>query len=130
VPAPALDLIRSNDPKVDDLIAPMMTSPRARRTWRPRMAAHGTPTFREYLRTLLEFTLEDRAADITCPTLITEGEGDFAGGQSQRLYEQLACPKAYRAFTQAEGTSGHMEGLGQQVWDGYVFDWLDATLNR
>jgi len=96
VPAPALDLIRSNDPRVDDLIAPMMDSPQARRTWRPRMAAHGTPTFREYLRTLLDFTLEDRAADITCPTLVTEGEGDFAGGQSRRLYELLACPKAYR----------------------------------
>ena len=63
-----------------------------------------------------------------CPTLVTEGEGDFAGGQSRQLYELLACPKAYRAFTEAEGTSGHMEGLGQQVWDGYVFDWLDATL--
>ena len=128
VPAPALDLIRSNDSKVDALIAPMMASPQARRTWRPRMAAHGTPTLREYLRTLLDFTLEDRVADIACPTLVTEGEGDFAGGQSERLYELLRCPKAYRAFTDAEGTSGHMEGLGQQVWDGYVFDWLDATL--
>jgi len=79
---------------------------------------------------LLDYTLEDRAGDITCPTLVTEGEGDFAGGQSRLLYEQLACPKAYRTFTQAEGASGHMEGLGQQVWDGHVFDWLDATLAR
>jgi dienelactone hydrolase len=128
--APALDLIRANDPKVDDLIAPMLASPEARRTWRPRMAAHGTPTLREYLRALLEFTIEDRTGDIACPTFITEGEGDFAGGQSERLYELLTCPKTYRPFTEREGTSGHMEGLGQQVWDGYVFDWLDATLTR
>ncbi|MGZ4435977.1 MAG: alpha/beta hydrolase family protein [Trebonia sp.] len=128
VPAPTLELIRANDPKVDHLIAPMLATPEARRTWRPRMAAHGTPALRQYLRTLLEFTLEDRAAGITCPTLVTEGEGDFAGGQSQRLYELLTCPKTYRAFTAAEGTSGHMEGLGQQVWDGYVYDWLDAAL--
>jgi len=128
VPTPALDLIRSNDSKVDALIAPMMASPQARRTWQPRMAAHGTATFREYLRTLLGFTLEDRVADIACPTLVTESEGDFAAGQSKWLYELLRCPKAYRAFTEAEGTSGHMEGLGQQVWDSYAFDWLDATL--
>jgi hypothetical protein len=69
-----------------------------------------------------------RTGSGTSPTLVTEGEGDFAGGQSQRLYELLTCPKQYRPFTAAEGTSGHMEGLGQQVWDGYVFDWLDATL--
>ena len=128
LPSPALELIRANDPKADDLIAPLLATAAARRTWRPRMAAHGTATLREYLRTLLEFTLEDRVADITCPTLITEGEGDFAGGQAERLYELLTCPKTYRPFTEAEGASGHMEGLGQQVWDGFVFDWLDATL--
>jgi dienelactone hydrolase len=128
VPEPVLESIRANDPEVDELIAPMMASPEARRTWRPRMAAHGTPTLREYLRVLLEFTLEDGVGNITCPTLVTEGEGDFAGGQSERLYDLLTCPKQYRAFTAAEGTSGHMEGLGQQVWDGYVFDWLDAVL--
>ena len=128
IPAPALELIQTNDPKADHLIAAVMAAPEARRTWWPRMAAHGTPTLREYLRTILEFTLEDQVRYITCPTLVTEGEGDFAGGQSQRLYELLTCPKTYRAFTEAEGTSGHMEGLGQQVWDGYVFDWLDATL--
>ena len=55
VPAPALELIRANDPKIDDLIAPMMATAGARRMWWPRMAAHGTPTLRGYLRALLEF---------------------------------------------------------------------------
>jgi pimeloyl-ACP methyl ester carboxylesterase len=104
----------------------MMDSPEMRRAWRPRMAAHGTPTLRGYLRALLEFTLEDRVADITCPTLVTEGERDFAGGQAKKLYDLLECPKQYRFFTEAEGASGHMEGLGQQLWNGYVFDWLGS----
>jgi pimeloyl-ACP methyl ester carboxylesterase len=76
LPTPVLDLIRDDDPNVDELIAPMMDSPEMRRAWRPRMAAHGTPTLRGYLRALLEFTLEGRVADITCPTLVTEGERD------------------------------------------------------
>jgi hypothetical protein len=93
VPAPALELIRSNDPKVDDLIAPMMESPEARRAWLPRMAAHGTPTLRVYLRTFLEFTLEDLVPDIECPTLVTEGEGDFAGGQSETAVRPAHLPE-------------------------------------
>jgi hypothetical protein len=128
VPPPALESIRADDQRVDELLAPLLATPAARRTWRPRMAAHGTTTLRAYLRALLEFTLADRAREIRCPTLVTEAEGDFAGGQSQRLYKLLACPKQYRGFTEAEGADGHMEGLAQQLWNGYVFNWLDTTL--
>jgi len=130
VPAPVLDLIRAGDARADALLAPMLESPEARRTWLPRMAAHDAHTLGEYVAALLSFTLEDRAADITCPTLITEGEGDFVGGQSRRLYDLLTCPREFRPFSEAEGTGGHMAGLGQEVWNGFVFDWLDAVLSR
>jgi len=130
VPAPVLDLIRAGDERADDLLAPMLESAEARRTWLPRMAAHDTHSLAAYVHALLSFTLEDRAADITCPTLVTEGEGDFVGGQSRRLYELLTCAKEFRPFSEAEGTGGHIEGLGQQVWNGFVFDWLDGVLSR
>ena len=129
VPPPVLDLIRAGDARADELLAPMLESPEARRTWLPRMAAHDAHTLGEYIRALLSFTLEDRAADITSPTLVTEGEGDFVGGQSRRLYELLTCPKEFRPFSAAEGAGGHIEGLGQQVWNGFVFDWLDTVLS-
>ena len=130
IPSPALEMIRAGDERVDEKLAPMLESPEAKRTWLPRMAAHGVHTLREYIAALLEYTLEDQASEITCATLITEGEGDFVGGQSQWLYDLLRCPKEFRQFSEAEGTGGHIEGLGQQIWNGFVFDWLDELLLR
>jgi dienelactone hydrolase len=130
LPASVLQLIEADDPRADQILAPMLNAPGARRTWLPRMAAHGTATLRGYVRALSDFTLAGRAAQIRCPTLITEADGDFAGGGSRRLYDLLTCPKQYRQFTEADGAGGHIEGLAQQLWNGYVFDWLDATLKR
>jgi dienelactone hydrolase len=130
LPASVLQLIEADDPRADQILAPMLNAPGARRTWLPRMAAHGTATLRGYVRALSDFTLAGRAAQIRCPTLITEAEGDFAAGGSRRLYDLLTCPKQYRQFTEADGAGGHIEGLAQQLWNGYVFDWLDATLKR
>ncbi|HTQ94740.1 MAG TPA: alpha/beta hydrolase [Streptosporangiaceae bacterium] len=130
LPASVLQLIEADDPRADQILAPMLNAPGARRTWLPRMAAHGTATLRGYVRALSDFTLAGRAAQIRCPTLITEAEGDFAAGGSRRMYDLLTCPKQYRQFTEAEGAGGHIEGLAQQLWNGYVFDWLDATLKR
>jgi dienelactone hydrolase len=130
LPASVLQLIEADDPRADQILAPMLNAPGARRTWLPRMAAHGTATLRGYVRALSDFTLAGRAAQIRCPTLITEAEGDFAAGGSRRLYDMLTCPKQYRQFTEADGAGGHIEGLAQQLWNGYVFDWLDATLKR
>jgi hypothetical protein len=107
----------------------MLDAPAARRLWLPRMTAHGTTTMRGYLRELMRYRLAERAADITCPTLVTEAEGDFAGGQSRRLFDLLVCPKDYHQFAADEGAAGHMAGLAQQVWNGYVYDWLDKTLS-
>ncbi len=121
-------MIRADDSRADTLLAPMLATPSGRRYWLPRMAAHGTTTLHEYLRELLSYAMGSRVADIRCPTLITEAEGDFAGGQSQSLFEALQCPKEFRAFTYAEGAGGHLAGLGQQLWNGYVFSWLDRTL--
>lgn len=129
-PPGLLDQIRANDPAAGPLLAPMLATPESRRLWLPRMAAHGTPTMREYLRALLKFTFNDRISAIRCPTLVTEAENDFAAGQSQYFYNQLTCAKQFRQFTSAEGAAGHIKGLAQQVWTNYVFDWLADALPR
>ena len=93
------------------------------------MAAMGVKTVGDFIRKQLEFSLEGVAADIRCPTLVTEGEGDFVS-QSQVLYDQLTCPKRLKRFTEAEGAGGHCEGLGATVFESYVFDWLDGVMGR
>jgi hypothetical protein len=80
-------------------------------------------TFGAWLRTMTGYTLRDRAGAITCPTLLTDGEGDFAS-QSQALYDALTCEKEHRPCTAADGAGGHCEGMGQRVWQQSVFSWL------
>jgi alpha-beta hydrolase superfamily lysophospholipase len=128
LPTSVLELVANNDAAADPILAALIGSPQGRRRWLPRMAAHGAATMREYLRGLSAFTLADRAADIDCPTLVLETEGDAAGGQSQQLFELLTCPKTLHRFAAADGATGQSGGLAQQVWNGYVFDWLDGVL--
>ena len=44
------------------------------------------------LRVFDPYTLDGYAPLITCPTLVLDGENDFAGGgQASQLYEALRC---------------------------------------
>ncbi len=96
--------------------------------FRARMAAHGISDVGAYFDVLRTFTMIDKAAEITCPTLIVESENDFAGGAGQVMYDRLRCPKRIIRLTAAEGADGHCAGLGQQVWAAAVYSWLDGVL--
>lgn len=87
----------------------------------------GATSFGDWLRLLDRYTLAGRAELITCPTLVTEGEGDFAS-QSQQLFDALTGPKWLHRFTVAEGAGGHCEGMGQQLWWDLVGSWLAERL--
>jgi dienelactone hydrolase len=111
------------DPKLDADLEGFLAKPRDREFYGARMAAMGAGTFGAWLRTLTGYTLAGRAAEISCPTLVTDGEGDFAS-QSQVLYDALTCAKQYRPFTAAQGAGGHLEGMGQRLWQQVVYPWL------
>jgi pimeloyl-ACP methyl ester carboxylesterase len=117
------------DPEMDAGLDGFLAKPRDREFYGSRMAAMGSPTFGAWLRTLTGYTLEGRAPNITCPTLVTEGEGDFAS-QSPALVDALTCEKKYRMFTAAEGGGGHCEGMGQQLWQQTAFSWLSEIAAR
>jgi hypothetical protein len=87
----------------------------------------GAKTLGEFLRMQPHYTVLDRAAAIRCPTLVTEGEGDFAS-QSQRLYDLLTCEKRFHRFAESEGAGGHCCGLGATLWESVVFDWINQAL--
>ena len=117
------------DPEMDAGLEGFLAKPRDREFYGSRMAAMGSATFGDWLRTLTGYTLEGRAANIACPTLITEGEGDFAS-QSPALFAALTSEKTYRMFTAAEGGAGHCEGMGQQLWQQTAFSWLSEIAAR
>lgn len=106
----------------------MRTDPMRAEFFNARMSAHGISDVGEYFNALSEFTMLDVAGDIQCPTLIIESQNDFAGGEGATLFEVLECEKELVTLTEEIGVDGHCGGLGQRVWAGAVYDWLDATL--
>ena len=93
------------------------------------MATTGAATVGDFLRTQVHYTVEKLAAQIACPTLVTEGEGDFAS-QSRKLFELLTCEKQFVRLAEKDGAGGHCCGLGQTLWEEAVFGWLDEILGR
>ncbi len=108
---------------LEDLLA----SPAKREWYGARMRTMGAASVGDFLRLQPAYSMQSMASDIRCPTLITDGEGDFAS-QSQKLFDLLTCPKKLVRFTEAQGAGGHCCGLGQTLWEETVFDWLDETL--
>jgi dienelactone hydrolase len=117
------------DPDLDAQLQTALTGTRNVEWFGSRMAAMGTTTVGDFARKQLTFSLEGIASDISCPTLVTDGEGDVAS-QSQALFDALKSEKRLKNFTAAEGAGGHCEGLGSTLFEGYAFDWLDRVLGR
>ena len=116
------------DPVMDAQLEGFLGDDRSAEFYGSRMTAMGATSFGDWLRLLGRYSLAGRAELITCPTLVTEGEGDFAS-QSQKLFDALTCPKWYHGFTAAEGAGGHCEGMGQQLWRDQVCAWLSDQVD-
>ena len=58
------------------------------------------------------YTLEGRAELISCPTLVTEGEGDFAS-QSPRLFDALTCEKVLHQSPRLMVPEGTVKAWGR-----------------
>jgi hypothetical protein len=121
--------LQAADPELDARLQQLLSGPRNVEWYGARMAAMGTDTVGVFIRKQLTFSLEGIASGIPCPTLVTEGEGDFAS-QSQRLFDELKSERRLKKFTEAEGAGGHCEGLGSTLFESYAFDWLDRVLGR
>jgi dienelactone hydrolase len=128
-PQDFLARLQAADPELDARLQQLLSGPRNVEWYGARMAAMGTDTVGDFIRKQLTFSLEGIASDISCPTLVTEGEGDFAS-QSQRLFDELKSERRLKKFTEAEGAGGHCEGLGSTLFESYAFDWLDRVLGR
>jgi pimeloyl-ACP methyl ester carboxylesterase len=128
-PEDFLARLTASDPDLDAQLQGAVDGPRNLEWYGSRMAAMAATRVGDFIRKQLTFTLEDVASDIRCPTLLTEGEGDFAS-QNGLLYDHLHCEKHLKRFTEAEGGGGHCEGFGATLFEGYVFDWLDEVLAK
>ena len=122
-------LLEADDPAIDPILDGLLADPVQRNGFVSRMATHGTPTLRAYLRELARFSVAGLADRITCPTLALEAEGDFANlGQLDAFAAEVAGPVTTHRFTAAEGAGGHCEGLGQRRLERLAYEWITSVL--
>ena len=89
---------------------------------------HGVPDLRGYLASTAQFTLDGRAQDIRCPTLLAAAGDDSRSGSAGMVMDGLRCPKTLITFTAAEGAGDHCEMMNRSLLNRRTLDWLDATL--
>src|SRR5919108_110458 len=90
---------------------------------------HGVDTLFDYFAEMMRYELSPVAADIACPTLLTQAEGDPIAAGAPKLFEALSVErKELVRFTAAEGAGGHCEGAARRLYHQRTFDWLDETL--
>jgi pimeloyl-ACP methyl ester carboxylesterase len=126
-----LQAVLDADPTVDAQLQGLLDGPRNIEWFGSRMATLGAGIVGDFIRRQVTFNLDGVVDRIRCPTLITEGEGDFAS-QGQVFYDhlQVGVDKQLKKFSEEEGAGGHCEGLGATLFEGYAFDWLDDVLGR
>ncbi len=90
---------------------------------------HGVASPLDYLLALREYSLEDRAAQVTCPVLVCDAEGDDISASAPQLVEALRCEKQYIHFTAAEGAGDHCEAGARTLYHARSFAWLDNLLH-
>jgi alpha-beta hydrolase superfamily lysophospholipase len=93
------------------------------------MLVHGVEEPLGYIDALHEFTLEDRAPMISCPTWVCSAEGDDISASAPQLVAALSCEKAYVHFTSAEGADDHCEQAARALYHARSFGWLDSRLH-
>jgi len=89
---------------------------------------HGVASPADYLLALREYSLKEYAAQITCPVLVCDAEGDDISASAPQLAEALTCEKQYIHFTAAEGAGDHCEAGARTLYHARSFGWLDNLL--
>lgn len=90
---------------------------------------YGVSSFSEFLTKSKDYTMDGVAAQIKCPCLVLEAEGDmFFHGQPQKIYDAIQAPKQLFKFTTDEGAENHCQTGALSYLHEVVFNWLDKTM--
>lgn len=89
---------------------------------------HGVGDPISYLFALRDYSLKQRAANISCPMFICNAEGDDIGASAPMLFDAVAVEKEFVHFTIAEGAGDHCEAGARTLYHARSFGWLDGVL--
>ena len=90
---------------------------------------HGVKSPLDYIRLTENYSLEGRAEQIRCPTLVCSAENDEIGVTARRLFDTLTCRKSFIVFTASDGADAHCEAGARALFNQHAFDWLDTVLD-
>ncbi len=128
----AIDWVRSDPAGADEVMRAMMAASTDSR-WGIQ---NGMFTFRasspaDYFLRALDYTLENIAEKIICPTLVIDSEGDrWYPGQARQLFDALTCDKTFLVFTAEEGAEDHCQVGSPLLSAERMFDWLEGKLGH
>jgi hypothetical protein len=96
----------------------------------------GVDSLRGVLDTFRPFNVKECAALIECPTLILEGEGEYAqtdratGLSALCFISEMKCPVTIHEFTIADDgwAASHCQIGGPETANRVIFDWLDKVV--
>ncbi|MFG1398894.1 alpha/beta hydrolase family protein [Roseixanthobacter pseudopolyaromaticivorans] len=108
----------------------MMRSPTKGWALRRGLFVHGVATPWDYVQSIATYTLEGRAQEIACPTMVCKAQGDAIGASAESLFERLACTKRLALFKADDGAAAHCESGARALFNREMFDWLDTVLAR
>jgi alpha-beta hydrolase superfamily lysophospholipase len=132
IPAPLARGLTDGQPLATAVLRRVLQSlaskPTAGWALRRGQLVHGVSSPIDYLHALREYSLKDHAAQITCPTLVCDAEGDDISASAPQLAEALTCEKQYIHFTAAEGAGDHCEAGARTLYHARSFGWLDGLL--
>ena len=89
---------------------------------------HGVKSPLDYIRLTEHYSLEGRAEQIRCPTLVCSAENDEIGVTARRLFDTLTCRKSFMVFAASDGAGAHCEAGARALFNQHAFDWLDTIL--
>ena len=92
------------------------------------LLVHGVDEPLDFVDALRDFTLAERAPDITCPTWVCDAEGDDISASAPQLVDAMTCETTYVHFTGAEGADDHCEQGARALYHARSFAWLDELL--
>jgi hypothetical protein len=130
VPKPLLRLLdEGSQDKFDALLrVGLRYNPHAASALALRMLPFGTNSPYEAFKAIQSYKLSGVAAQIRCPTLVTESEGELQWpGQSKQLYDALGCPKALIKFSASDGADLCCEPKAAGLRSQRIFAWLNGV---
>jgi pimeloyl-ACP methyl ester carboxylesterase len=110
------------------ILAVLERKPTAGWALRRGQLVHGAADPIQYLLALREYSLKDRAGDITCPVFVCNAEGDDISESAPRLAEALTGERELVTFTALEGAGDHCEAGARTLYHARSFSWLGRIL--